>query len=59
VPSDPPSHAQRVAAARAAGTVHEQTVAGADHWTGKTAEDDMDAADAVTPAARPGAAFGL
>jgi putative FMN-dependent luciferase-like monooxygenase len=59
VPSDPPSHAQRVAAARAAGTVHEQAVAAADHWTGKTAEDDVAAADAVTPAARPGAAFGL
>ncbi|QZN85214.1 LLM class flavin-dependent oxidoreductase [Cellulomonas sp. C5510] len=57
VPSDPPSHAERVAAARAAGEVHAQPVAAADHWTGRTAEDDAAAADAVT--ARPGAAFGL
>lgn len=57
VPSDPPSHAERVAAARAAGEVHAQPVAAADHWTGKTAEDDAAAADAVT--ARPGSAFGL
>ncbi|GIG23951.1 LLM class flavin-dependent oxidoreductase [Cellulomonas denverensis] len=48
VPSDPPSHADRVAAARAAGQVREQQAAAADHWTGKTAENDMDAADAVT-----------
>ncbi|RMI13923.1 LLM class flavin-dependent oxidoreductase [Cellulomonas triticagri] len=48
VPSDPPSHAERVAKARAAGQVHEQQVAAADHWTGKTAEDDAAAADAVT-----------
>jgi putative FMN-dependent luciferase-like monooxygenase len=59
VPSNPPSHAERVAQARAAGAVHEQAVAAADHWTGKTAEDDVAAADAVTPAARPGSAFGL
>lgn len=57
VPSGPPSHAERVAAARAAGEVHAQPVAAADHWTGKTAEDDAAAADAVT--ARPGSAFGL
>jgi putative FMN-dependent luciferase-like monooxygenase len=57
VPSGPPSHAERVAAARAAGEVHTQPVAAADHWTGKTAEDDAAAADAVT--ARPGSAFGL
>ena len=48
VPADPPSHAEMVAAARAAGQVHDQHVAAADHWTGKTAEDDIDAADAVT-----------
>jgi hypothetical protein len=48
VPSDPPSHAQRVAAARTAGKVHQQQAAAADHWTGRTAEDDTDAADAVT-----------
>ncbi|MET0435083.1 MAG: LLM class flavin-dependent oxidoreductase [Cellulomonas sp.] len=57
VPSGPPTHAERVAKARAGGQVHEQTVAAADHWTGKTAEDDAAAADAVT--ARQGAAFGL
>ncbi|NKY10579.1 LLM class flavin-dependent oxidoreductase [Cellulomonas hominis] len=57
VPSGPPSHTERVAAARAAGEVHAQPVAAADHWTGKTAEDDAAAADAVT--ARPGSAFGL
>ena len=57
VPSGPPTHAERVAKARAAGQVHEQTVAAADHWTGRTAEDDAAAADAVT--ARQGAAFGL
>ena len=48
MPADPPSHAQMVAAARAAGQVHEQQVAAADHWTGKTAEDDIEAADEVT-----------
>jgi len=48
VPANPPTHAERVAAARAAGEVHEQKVAPADHWTGKTAEDDVEAADAVT-----------
>ncbi|WP_147794555.1 LLM class flavin-dependent oxidoreductase [Cellulomonas sp. Y8] len=57
VPSGPPTHAERVAKARATGQVHEQTVAAADHWTGKTAEDDAAAADAVT--ARQGAASGL
>lgn len=48
VPSDPPLHAQRVAAARAAGEVRERTIAAADHWTGTTAEDDLAAADAAT-----------
>ncbi|MFS0703598.1 LLM class flavin-dependent oxidoreductase [Cellulomonas sp. 179-A 9B4 NHS] len=47
VPADPPSHAERVAAARAAGTVPTATVAAADHWTGRTAEDDVEAADAA------------
>jgi putative FMN-dependent luciferase-like monooxygenase len=56
VPSGPPTHAERVAKARAAGQVHEQTVAAADHWTGKTAEDDAAAADAV--AGRQGAPSG-
>ncbi|GAA4288966.1 LLM class flavin-dependent oxidoreductase [Georgenia daeguensis] len=55
VPSDPPSHADRVAKARAAGTSAGGHVAGEDKWTGKTAEDDAAAADAVTK----GAAFGL
>lgn len=36
-PSDPPSHTERVASARAEGALH-QTVAAADHWTGMTAE---------------------
>lgn len=57
VPSGPPTHAERVAKARAAGQVHEQAVAAADHWTGRTAEDDAAAADAV--AGRQGAASGL
>ncbi|TRW44060.1 LLM class flavin-dependent oxidoreductase [Georgenia yuyongxinii] len=56
VPSDPPSHAERVAAARAAGKVTGEHVAGEDRWTGKTAEDDAAAADAAT---KKGAAFGL
>jgi putative FMN-dependent luciferase-like monooxygenase len=55
VPSDPPSHADRVAKAREAGTSTGGHVAGEDKWTGKTAEDDAAAADAVTK----GAAFGL
>ncbi|MCK6212056.1 LLM class flavin-dependent oxidoreductase [Georgenia sp. EYE_87] len=55
VPSDPPSHADRVAKARQAGTSTGGHVAGEDKWTGKTAEDDAAAADAVTK----GAAFGL
>ncbi|MEE6273421.1 LLM class flavin-dependent oxidoreductase [Georgenia wangjunii] len=53
VPSDPPSHAQRVAAARAAGAAEASAPAAQDHWTGKTAEDDAVAAQAA------GAAFGL
>ncbi len=48
VPANPPTHAERVAAARAAGEVPSPKVAAADHWTGKTAEDDVAAADAVT-----------
>jgi putative FMN-dependent luciferase-like monooxygenase len=55
VPSDPPSHADRVAKASEAGTSSGGHVAGEDKWTGKTAEDDAAAADAVTK----GAAFGL
>jgi len=53
VPSDPPSHAERVAKARAAGTAQDQHVAGEDRWTGRAAEDDV-----AEPAGR-GAAFGL
>ena len=45
VPANPPTHAERVAAA---GTVRKQAVAAADHWTGRTAEDDVEAADAVS-----------
>ncbi|GLK16688.1 LLM class flavin-dependent oxidoreductase [Herbiconiux flava] len=56
VPSNPPSHAERVAAARAAGAVGEGHVAGEDHWTGSTAEDDRTPAAA---GAHTGAAFGL
>jgi hypothetical protein len=56
VPSNPPSHAERVAAARAAGVVGEGHVAGEDHWTGSTAEDDRTPAAA---GAHTGAAFGL
>lgn len=48
VPSDPPLHAQRVAAARAAGEVRAPTVAATDRWTGTTAEDDPAAVDATT-----------
>ncbi|MHB1064748.1 MAG: LLM class flavin-dependent oxidoreductase [Georgenia sp.] len=54
VPSSAPSHAERVAKARAEGKRPERIVAAADHWTGKTAEDDTEAADAVAK----GAAFG-
>ncbi|HLV03255.1 MAG TPA: LLM class flavin-dependent oxidoreductase [Actinomycetaceae bacterium] len=53
VPSDPPSHAERVAKARAEGKVHDQHVAGEDRWTGRTAEDD------AAQTATRGAAFGL
>jgi putative FMN-dependent luciferase-like monooxygenase len=56
VPSDPPSHADRVAKAREEGKVAGGHVAGEDKWTGKTAEDDAAAADAVT---QKGASFGL
>src|SRR3954469_12141599 len=40
VPANPPSHAERVAAARAAGTVHEQ-VGAEDTFTGVRAEDSV------------------
>jgi len=56
VPSGAPSHAERVAAAREKGQAGGGHVAGADKWTGKTAEDDAAAADA---ASAHGAAFGL
>ncbi|MBN0039879.1 LLM class flavin-dependent oxidoreductase [Cellulosimicrobium cellulans] len=53
VPANPPSHAERVAAARAAGTEGAAHVGGTeDRWTGRTAEDDQEPAQA-------GAAFGL
>ena len=39
VPSDPPTHAGRVAAAREAGKVGAAHVAGQDEWTGRRAED--------------------
>src|SRR3712207_4888195 len=53
VPANPPSHADRVAAARATGTAGADHVGGTeDRWTGRTADDD------TTPA-RAGAAFGL
>jgi hypothetical protein len=56
VPSGPPTHAERVAAARAAGETHAGHVGAAeDRWTGRTAEDD---ASAQQPA-RAGSAFGL
>jgi hypothetical protein len=54
VPSDPPSHADRVAKARAEGTTTGEHVAGEDRWTGKTAEDDAAAAEAVTRGAASG-----
>ncbi len=54
VPSDPPSHADRVARARAAGTQAAEHVSGEDRWTGRTAEDE-----AAATATRRGAAFGL
>ena len=53
VPSDPPSHAERVAQARAEGKAGDAHVAGEDQWTGRRAEDE-----AVATATR-GAAFGL
>jgi hypothetical protein len=53
VPANPPSHAERVARARAAGTTGADHVGGTeDRWTGRTAEDDRTAATA-------GASFGL
>ncbi|SMG25761.1 LLM class flavin-dependent oxidoreductase [Agreia pratensis] len=53
VPSNPPSHAERVAAARAKGAVASTHVAGEDEWTGLTAEGG------TKPLAKAGAAFGL
>jgi len=45
---DAPTHASLVAARRAAGvSAPEQGAAAQDHWTGKTAEDDLTAAEAV------------
>ncbi|MCS5715660.1 LLM class flavin-dependent oxidoreductase [Herbiconiux sp. CPCC 205716] len=58
VPSNPPSHAERVAVAQAAGSVGEGHVAGEDRWTGSTAEDDRTPA-AAGVGAHTGAAFGL
>ena len=53
VPSDPPSHAQRVAAARAAGTRGAEHVGGTeDRWTGRTAEDDRTAASSGAASGR-------
>jgi putative FMN-dependent luciferase-like monooxygenase len=53
VPSNAPSHAERVAAARQKGETVGSHVGGEDRWTGRTAEDDAAAAGAA------GAAFGL
>ncbi|WP_152192702.1 LLM class flavin-dependent oxidoreductase [Georgenia satyanarayanai] len=53
VPSDPPSHAERVARARTEGRAGDAHVAGEDRWTGRRAEDE-----AAATATR-GAAFGL
>jgi len=64
VPSDPPSHAERVLRARANGAALQEHVAGEDRFTGNTTEQD--AADARTEVrtdertpARAGASFGL
>ncbi|MGC0272028.1 LLM class flavin-dependent oxidoreductase [Pseudactinotalea sp. Z1739] len=57
VPSNPPSHADRVAQVAEAGTSQGQHVAGEDRWTGRRAEDDV--ATAAAGAAQRGAAFGL
>jgi hypothetical protein len=48
VPANPPSHADMVARARDAGTASGAHVAGEDTWTGRTAEDDTAAADAIS-----------
>ncbi|CAD6008034.1 LLM class flavin-dependent oxidoreductase [Agreia sp. COWG] len=53
VPSNPPSHAERVAAARAKGALASTHVDGEDSWTGLTAEGG------TKPLAKAGAAFGL
>jgi putative FMN-dependent luciferase-like monooxygenase len=47
VPSNPPTHADLVARARAAGRLPQQVVAESDRWTGATAEDDAGAARAL------------
>ncbi|MFD1716769.1 LLM class flavin-dependent oxidoreductase [Georgenia deserti] len=48
VPADPPSHAERAAAARADGAAHQAHVAGDDRWTGKSAEDGVVAPSAAS-----------
>ena len=53
VPSDPPSHAERVAQAQREGIAQSQHVAGHDSWTGRRAEDQLEGAGTR------GAAFGL
>ncbi|HEY5515674.1 MAG TPA: LLM class flavin-dependent oxidoreductase [Pengzhenrongella sp.] len=45
---DAPTHASLVAARRAAGVTLGEVPAALDHWTGRSAEDDAAAADAVT-----------
>jgi len=45
---DAPTHASLVAARRAAGVTPGEVPTALDHWTGRSAEDDAAAADAVT-----------
>jgi putative FMN-dependent luciferase-like monooxygenase len=59
VPANPPSHAERVAAARAGGSASGSHVAGEDRWTGRTAEDGSDRPAPEPAGTRPGASFGL
>jgi putative FMN-dependent luciferase-like monooxygenase len=60
VPSNPPSHAERVAIARSKGALATQHVGGEDKWTGHTAEGGEYTIETVTrPAAKQGASFGL
>ena len=59
VPSDPPSHAERVAQAEREGIAGEQHVAGEDLWTGRRAEENGDLETAPAGTAKRGAAFGL